>query len=334
MDDFEFKDEIEEDLDDDLDDALEEDENAISFESKNEEEDEENNTFENDVDNNKNNLANKKFSLIVIITVSVVCGLIVFFIFYAIFNPRGKVKEVNSNLDLASSTVEELYRNVTYGMNGLRYEKYIKEPSVTLKDFTNYEKYYYALSYVQSNDFQDSGTNTESKTEIYTLSSDKVSNYMRKYFGDDVTYEKRTAIPYTFLEVNKLNKNTGTLKYDDTTRKYSIVFTSQEPRRNQPMMTRKFFAELTKATQVNENEIELVENILYTRCSLNQSKTYSCTLYKDYENTVRIGEKIGVSNDSEINFDDYKGHSKIIYRFKKSSEGNYVFASSKIKYSE
>lgn len=331
MDDFEFKDEIDEDLDDTLDDALDdEDENAISFEKK-EEKEEDPITFDNDLDSNKMNTADKKFSLIVIVTASVLCGLLVFIIFYVVFNPREKVKEVNSNLDLGSSQVEELYSYVTYGMTGTRYEKYIKEPTVTLKDFTNYDKYYYALSFVKNEDFHEAGT-TVGTAGAYTLNVDKISTYMRKYFGDDVEWEKNTSIPYIFLNVDKYTNNTGTLKYDDSSKKYNIVFTSKNTKRLQTLASKKFFAELVKAKQVTENEIELVENIIYSKCSQNQSKTYSCTLYKDYENTVRIGEKIGVSLDTEINFEEYPEHSQIIYKFKKSSEGIYVFNSSRIKY--
>lgn len=330
MDDFEFKDEIEDDFDDF------DEETSISFnkDEPKEEPEENSNTFDNDLENNKPNVANKKFTAIVITVVSILCGLLVFIIVYIIFNPKAKPPEKNTSIDLGNQTVQELYNNVKYGMNGVRYEKFIKEPNVTIDDFTNYEKYYYALSFIKDSDFQDTGTNNDSKTEIYSLSNDKISSYMRKFFGDDITYDKKTSIVYTFSQVNKMNKNTGTLKYDDTSKKYTIVFTSRQPIRIQTLASKKFYSKLVKATQVNENEIELVEDIIYTKCSQNQSKTYSCTLYKDYENTVRIGEKIGVSADTEMNYDEYEDHTQIIYRFKKSMEGNYVFKSSKIKYSE
>ncbi len=330
MDDFEFKDEIEDDDFDDFD-----EETSISFtkdESK-EETEENSNTFDNDLDN-KTNIANKKFTTIVITTVSILCGILVFVIVYLIFNPKEKPEEINTSIDINNQTVQELYKNITYGMNGIRYEKFIKEPRVTLDDFSNYEKYYYALSFIKDSDFQDTGSNNQSKTEIYSLSSDKIASYMRKYFGDDVTYEKKSSIVYTFQQVNKMNKNTGTLKYDDTNKKYTIVFTSRQPIRFQTLASKKYFAKLAKANQVKEDEIELIEDIIYTRCDQNQSRTYSCNLFKDYENTVRIGEKVGVSADTEIDFEEFENHTQIIYRFKKSMEGNYVFKSSKIKYSE
>ncbi len=328
MDEFEFKDE-------DLDEDLGDEQDTISFDTPTEEETPQDETFGNELENKaEDNTANKKFSLIVIITVSVVVGLLVFFIVYLIFNPKEKPKEVNTNLDIKSSQVQELYSRVTYGMNGIRYDKFIKEPNVTIKDFSNYDKFYYALSFIQNNDFFNTGTNGDNQLEKYTLNMEKISGYMNKFFGDDITYDKKVNIYYTFLEVDKKGNNSGFLTYDESLNKYSIYFNKKNPRQELKPIAKKYFSELTKATQVNENEIELVENIIYTQCTENKSKTYTCGLYKDYEKTVKIGEKQGVSADTQLDFNEFEKHSKIIYRFKKSSEGTYVFKSSKIKYSE
>ena len=157
---------------------------------------------------------------------------------------------------------------------------------------------------------------------------------MREFFGDNVTYDKKTTINYTFANVNKQGFNKGTLMYDDNTKKYNIVFTTKDLPVTQSISSKKYFAELKDAIRLNENEIELTEYIVYTRCSPNPSKTYTCMLYKDYENSIKIRDRDAVSNDTVLNFDDYPNHTTIKYVFKKNSENNYSFESSKIIYSD
>ncbi len=324
--DFDIKDELDDEVEDteDFTDELD----AILFDEKDDKNDEpqDNNTFEDN-----SNKATKKFTTMVVVGAAILCGIIVFVTFYIIFNPRAK-KEVNKKLNIESKEVQELYSMVTYGMTGVRYEKYIKEPVVQLENFTNYDKFYYALSYAELKDFQEGETSNNNEKE-YTLSSDKVEQFMRNYFGDEVTYDKKSTLIYSFLKITETN-NKGTLNYDSNTKKYSIRFTSKANKITQALTAKKYFSELVSATQVTEDEIELKEFIIYCRCYENPSKTITCDLFKDYEQSIKIGTRPAVSFDTVINYEDYPKHSTIIYRFKKNSEGNYSFKSSRIEYSE
>ena len=320
------------DTDDDIDDL--EDENAISFEKK-EEEEIVSNSFGNSFSNsNKNNIANKKFTNIIVIGSAVLFGILVFLIVYLIFNPKQQKEEFKKDLDLNSELVQKLYSRVTYGINNIRYDKFIREPIVTIDNLTNYDKFYYALSLAQNNDFLDTGSATEQSQIQYTLNASKLDSYMREFFGDNITYDKKTTINYTFANVNKQGFNKGTLMYDDNTKKYNIVFTTKDIPTTQSISSKKFFSELKDAIRLNEDEIELTEYIVYTKCSPNPSKTYTCMLYKDYENSIKIRDRDAVSNDTVLNFEDYPNHTTIKYIFKKNSENNYSFKSSRIIYSD
>ncbi len=155
--------------DDDTDDL--EDENAISFEKKDEEEIVSNSFGNSFSSSNKNNLANKKFTNIIVIGSAVLFGIVVFIIVYIVFNPRQPKEEFNKDLDINSELVQNLYSRVTYGINNVRYDKFIKEPIVTIDNLTNYDKFYYALSLAQNTDFLDTGTATEQSQIQYTLNA-------------------------------------------------------------------------------------------------------------------------------------------------------------------
>lgn len=326
--DFDIKDDFDDEVGEETEDYTDEFD-AILFDNEDEEKPEE--QSQDDTFHDNSNKATKKFTNMVIIGAAILCGIIVFITVYIVFNPR-KPKEVNKKLSIESKEVQQLYSMVTYGMTGVRYEKYIKEPVVELEDFTNYDKYYYALSYANINDFQEGETSSQN-VKNYTLSADKIDQFMRNYFGDEVTYDRKTTINYSFPKIENSN-NKGTLMYDSNTKKYNIVFTSKVNKIQQSLSAKKYFSELVSATQVTEDEIELKEYIIYSKCSENQSKTFSCVLYKDYENSIKITERPSVSYETVINFEEYPKHSTIIYRFKKNSEGNYSFKSSKIEYTE
>ena len=114
--------------------------------------------------------ANKKFTTIVVIGVAVLFGVTFFIIFNLIFNRKEPVEPVSNELALDDERVVALYDRVKYGARGPRYYKFVSEPSVTEKNFTNYEKFYYALSLTETNDFRETGTNNEAGIVEYYIS--------------------------------------------------------------------------------------------------------------------------------------------------------------------
>ena len=89
---------------------------------------------------------NNIIPIIIVVIVAIAIGLGVFFISNSILNPKKKeVKEdvITTTLDTKDENVQILYNYVTYGINNIRNDKFIKEQNTSIDSFTNYEKFYY-----------------------------------------------------------------------------------------------------------------------------------------------------------------------------------------------
>ena len=287
--------------------------------------------FENNIAKKRNNAANKKFSWIITIAVALFFGITIFIIFSLVLKKDNNEEKQNKELDITNEAVLELYDKMTYGVNGVRYEKLIKEPNVSIDSLTNYDKYYYALSFVKENDLRETG-NKDSKGIIeYYISQDKINSFMINYFGNDVKYSSDTTIKYTF-PFTKENMNTGILKYDSTNKRYTIYLTEYVAPVPQNVSTKIAYYELDSANTDGENVI-LHEKIIYPVCTINSDKvTYNCIVYRDFQHTVTIGEVKEVEKDYKFNLSNYNDANEIEYTFTKNIDGYHVFNSSKIVY--
>ena len=110
--------------------------------------------FEEKSENQKKN--HNIVSTIVIAVVSIIIGLIVFFVSNAFFGKKVIPAEVPKDIDVAltDENVQILYDYVTYGVRDTRNDKFIKERNVQLSSFSNQEKFYYALQFAQVEDFE------------------------------------------------------------------------------------------------------------------------------------------------------------------------------------
>lgn len=287
--------------------------------------------FEQNIAKKKNNTANKKLSWIITIAVALFFGITIFIIFSLIFKKDNKQQEGNKPLDITNEGVLELYDKMTYGMNGVRYEKLIKEPNVSIDSLTNYDKFYYALSFVRENDLRETGNKDDKGLIEYSISKDKINSFMINYFGNDVKYSSDTTIKYTF-PFKKENMNTGTLKYDNANNRYNIYFNEYVEPVKQDISNKVAFYELSSAETDGENVI-LKEKIIYPVCTINEDKvTYNCTVYRDFEHTVNIGEVKEVEKNYNFNLSNYNDCNIIEYKFTKNIDSYHVFNSSKIVY--
>ena len=81
-----------------------------------------------------------------------------------------------------------------------------------------------------------------------------------------------------------------------------------------------------------ENVI-LKEKIIYPVCTINADKvTYNCTVHRDFEHTVNIGEVKEVEKNYNFNLSNYNDCNIIEYTFTKNIDSYHVFNSSKIVY--
>ena len=164
-----------------------------------------------------------KLPLIIIIVVSLIVGLLVFFLSNSLFGPK-KPKEspvTRQQLNLKERNVDILYGYITYGPKNQRNDKFIKESKVTIDSFSDEEKFYFALQFADPDDFDFSGKTNEQGKKIYVITERKIRNYMQRFFGNKVTYSPVKEIKYTFSFLIN-SQNTGTLKYSEDEKNYTI----------------------------------------------------------------------------------------------------------------
>lgn len=284
------------------------------------------------------------FKLIFIIIISIVVGLSVFFVSNALFGKKTTTTTTPSqevSLDIDDNKVVTLYNYVTYGQLGTRNNKYISQKSVKLENFSNYEKFYYAMMLADKDDFKDTGkTDHTTGLKVYSISNDIVKKYMKQYFGEKVTYSTDSSITTTFgFSID--DKNTGTLNYDVERDAFLISFDSSKDTSVTNSTILPYYTELDSATN-SDDGIEIVEKIIYVTAiqqkdvNGNPIDKYDCLIYKDYNKTMLIGKKLGVSSESvkddPITPSDYSNSSNVItYKFKKNYNGEYYFYSSEIR---
>ena len=286
--------------------------------------------FGKNIAKKKSSRANRKFTTIVVVGVALLFGVTFFIIFTLIFNRKEPEQPVSNDLSLDDERVVALYDRVKYGTTGQRYHKFVSEPSVTEKNFTNYEKFYYALSLTDTSDFRETGTNNEAGAVEYYISGNKVQQYMQEYFGDGVKYVTATSLNYTFDFV-KEDKNSGQLNYNADKKRYTIYFTDKVEDEAQNIETIRVYGELSSA-KLDGDKIVIKEKVIFPKCNKNASNTYDCIIYRDYENTVKIDEAIGQDPNHVFKPSDYESANVVTYTFKPNARGSYSFESSKLTY--
>lgn len=289
------------------------------------------------VDENGNEKAkqyNKKFSLIIILIVSLVSGLTVFFISNALFGKKETPKEevpLTEELSLTDETVEILYSYVTYGVKDERNDKFLKNEKVTQSDFSDEEKFYYALQFAEKGDFTETNNKDEEGNTVYELSSTKIKNYMQRFFGEEAKYSEDITIDYPF-SFGYNNKNVASITYDKENKTYKAVFNKQDISVESHILN-PYLSELIKATRNSDGSIVLEENVLYTDVQ-EENETYTVLIYKDFEKSSIIEKKTNlkkedIEDEKEI-LKKYKDRGTTIQYTFKTNKDTYYFDNSKM----
>ncbi len=278
--------------------------------------------------------SNSIVPIIIVIVAAIVIGLTVFFISNAILNPSKKEPDqpTVTKLDLKDENVEILYNYVIYGTNNTRYDKFIKEQNVTIDSFSNYDKFYYALMFVETSDITDNNKKDEAGNKIFSIPESKIKTYMKRFFGPNINYSTDTEITYAF-NFSSGGKNIATLTYDPTSQGFNIVFKDTSKKKDENVVE-PYYAKLSDATRTSDGTLTLKEKIIYTDIKTNEDGTYNITIYKDYNHTEQIDIKENYSQEllktSPITIDDYSNKaSTITYTFK-TYNNTYYFESSTI----
>ncbi|MBR5369830.1 MAG: hypothetical protein IK137_00840 [Bacilli bacterium] len=294
---------------------------------------------EKNEDNNSNKSGNK-FTTIIIIVVAFIVFLIVFLVLNGILNPKTKTTTTKTNVvtsekkSLTESNVKILYGYVTYSNNGgPRYDIFVKNKKVTLDTFTEEEKYYYALQYVQVEDFSYTGKNDENNNKIYTISNRKINKYMEYFFGKGVKYSKDVNIKYPFsFSIN--DKNVGIMKYNEETESFDTIF-EKDTTVKETNIVEPYIGKLVEAYKEPDGGYKLIEKLIYVSLRQQPDGKYEVTISKDYEHTNVIETSIDQTEDDlkKITIDKYIDKAATItYNFKIKNTSNILyFYSSEIK---
>lgn len=277
---------------------------------------------------------NNIIPIIIVVIVAIAIGLGVFFISNSILNPKKKeVKEdvITTTLDTKDENVQILYNYVTYGINNIRNDKFIKEQNTSIDSFTNYEKFYYALLFAEADDFEETGRTDSQGNKIYNISDAKVKNYMERFFGPNIDYSTTSEVTYTF-NFSMNGKNIGTMKHNDSLSGFDTVFTKTSVREQQNYI-KPFYTKLSSASSKSDGTLEINEKIIYTDTK-EENGLYTINIYKDYQHTMLIDSKTNITKEklptTEISIDEYLSNaSTITYKFNSANQ-TYYFESSTI----
>lgn len=288
----------------------------------------------------------KIIKLIIIVVVAAIVGFTVYFITDMLINGNvGKepptVTPKDEVLDLSDAVVKYLYGNVTYEVGRLRNDKFFKNGSVTLSDFSNQELFYYALRYSTESDFYDVTTEEEKKKgglSTYAISNVTINKYMRDFFGSSVSYSTSTPV---VISVNfaKDGFNAGTLKYDSATDSFLIQFDGVDMGALE-MPINPYLYKFSNAVRLGANsDIVITEKVVFTSYKQVEEEgkptdKYEYTVFKDYSKSKSLASKKDVSKSdlAGVSIGSFADDATTItYTFYKDDEDKYHFKSSKIE---
>lgn len=277
------------------------------------------------------------FNILIIVVSALLVFLLVFLITNKIFNPKDKDKSkekettTSEKRSLTEDNVKILYKYVTYGTTDIRNDKFVKNKSVKLSDFTDEEICYYALQFAQVDDFDYTGKLDQNNNKIYSFSNRLMKKYAERFFGKNVKYSTDVVInnyPFSF-SIN--NKNVGTLKYNSETASFDTIFTEEEKEDN--YLIEPYLGELVEAYKEKDGSYRLIEKVIYIDVKQQSDGKYEVIISKDYDHNNIIESLIDQSENDikKIKISKYKDKAATItYNFKLNGNVLY-FDSSEIK---
>lgn len=275
----------------------------------------------------KNN--NPLIKMIIVIFAALALGVLVYFISNLIFNGNKKEKSleesISTTLSVDDPAVKEVYEKVTYGRSSNSLNKYLKEQFVSLKDFSNYEKFYYAFS-----NLKDKNLKTDKDKKYFILDSD-VSSLMKEYFGDKVTYLKQGVLNISLMKPVTAG-NYLTIAYNNNEENYDITV-NNSPSSGDKLIPI-YMSVLENAVKDSDGTMTLQERVIYiTSSQTNDMISYK--IYRDYNHTMLIDSKDNISlaeyQKEPISIDKYMRQANVITYKMKENKGKYYFYQSKIE---
>ncbi len=285
--------------------------------------------------NVKEHKVNKKIAIAMVAIIAIVIGLVVFFVSNAIFGDSGDDETpVDTQVELSDENVQILYKYVAYKDNGYGNDKFLKETATHNNEFTDEEKMYYILQFLQPSDLQFEGNVNDKKQKVYVLSISKLKSYLPRFFGNDPGFTPPAKMTYKFgFKINDLSVAEFTFSEDEQI--YNVVFNKEESKKEE--LVKPFYTKLTSALKKADGTLILTEKVIYAT-SEKADDTYNVKIFKDYGHTTTIMENRGLTEEqvktNPISIDNYlEKAATVTYTFGVNKiNRNYYFDSSTITY--
>lgn len=243
----------------------------------------------------------------IILTVSFVTFITVYFITDALINGGNKATEAplkDTPMTLNDEMVTYLYGNVSFGIRGMRNPIFFKNEKVTIDNFSNNDKFFFAARYLTSSDFtaiyeevdvtggstttttetttttdEEGNTTTETDTDVtteettdtvmkikeFSIANDTIQAAMEDFFGEDVTYNYEGEIPFA-ANFTVSGYNAGLLRYDSTSDSFLINFDRNSDLTAETVPIKPVYGELVSAIRMAKtSNIVIKEQVIFTQ---------------------------------------------------------------------
>ena len=265
--------------------------------------------------------------IIIVILLAISIGLIIFYITNPIFNKPQEGPFVQE-LQLTDNNVRILYDYVSYSVDGNRNDVFVMNSSVTKDNMPSKDKLYYALQFASPEDFVSTGKRDDDNNQIFNISDNKVDAYMKRFFGNNVTYSKVKKMDYT-LNFSEEHKYVGTLTYSYDNKGYDTILNKVEE--DEKEYVKPFYGKLVKASLFEDQSMQLQEKVIYTKV-IEKDDLYTIKVYGDlhYHNLIETRNNLTESQlkSSVFNMNEYVNEaSTVTYTFKTENDKYYFYSS-------
>ena len=267
--------------------------------------------------------------IIIVVLLALAIGLIIFYITNPLFNEPQEGPFVQE-LQLSDNNVRILYNYVSYSVDGSRNDVFVMNSSVTKENMPSKDKLYYALQFASPEDFVSTGKRDDDNNQIFNNSDNKVDAYMKRFFGNNVTYSKVKKMDYT-LNFSDEHKYVGTLTYSYDNKGYDTILNKIDEEDDEKVYVQPFYGKLVKASLFEDQTMELQEKVIYTKV-LEDDDLYTIKVYGDlhYHNLIETRNNLTESQlkNSVFNMNEYVNEaSTVTYTFKTEDEKYYFYSS-------
>ena len=210
--------------------------------------------------------------------------------------------------------------------------------SNTKENMPNEDKLYYALQFASPEDFVSTGKRDKENNQIFNISDKKIDEYMKRFFGNNITYSKVKKMDYT-LSFSEEVKYVASLTYSYENKGYDTILIKYSDEENdndkkdekEEIKVKPFYTKLVKANLFEDQTIELQEKVIYTKVS-KEKDLYTIKVYGDlhYHNLIDTRNNLTESQmqNSIFNLNEYMNEaSTVTYTFKTENDKYYFYSS-------